>query len=59
MLMEEYDLSCMEYNETVESMQKHFAHMINKLYNLGNTLFNHNYAKVKEDDDSTDKDSSK
>lgn len=59
MLMEEYKLFCMEYNEIVESMQKHFAHMINKLYNLGKTLFNHNCAKVKEDGDSTDKYSSK
>lgn len=49
----------MEAIHIVESMQKHFVHMINKLYNLGKTLFNHNCAKVKEDDDSTDKDSSK
>lgn len=38
-LTEEYELFYMESSETVESMQNHFLHLINKLDNLGKSFF--------------------
>lgn len=39
-MIDEYKLLLMELSETVESMQMHFIHLINKLDSLGNTLTN-------------------
>lgn len=39
-MIDEYKLLLMELSETVESMQIHFIHLINKLDSLGNTLTN-------------------
>lgn len=44
MLIYEFDLFCIEPREFVESMQTHFLHLINKLYNLGKFVSNKDCA---------------
>lgn len=44
MLKKKYKLLCMEPDETIESMQARFLHLINKLKNLGKSLSKMYYA---------------